>query len=538
MFIVQPPRPPPNIILRGKDIPKDLPPAPDGPEPCYVMLGAFGDLCAMIPFFYFRHRTTKKPVNVVVAKTYAPLFDGVSYVNPIVYQGDYSEVGLAIEFAKQQARGNSLQPINPPPMVVQAFGHPAKPQRMTDSFIKEMWRFVGHENDWDRYPLVFDKRDYDREFALAEKHIHNKDRVMLVAGVGRSSPFPHKDELVRLLTGEFQDFQVIDMAEVVAEKPYDLLGLFDRAQLLMASDTFQLHLSRASSIPVFAFHVNKPTPWNSSPSYLNQFARLTYDQFPENQQWIVGLIRNRLKPIKLLGQTKLIHVFSQYEGRQGDTLRRHLLASASWNREYQFANWKQVPILDSEVKRTSELCGDSDRKLPFVKDIVELALKKGRSSPTNVLPDDTIIVLTNDDTCFVPGISQMILRQVGMAGAVFAHRFDFYARLSRLLEPAEIRRGTPHPGQDLFAFTVRWWKAHADEFPDFVLGCEAWDWILRELIKKYCGGEIVEGVYHEWHPPFWAQHRLENKANVYNRNLAREWLAQHGLPLGMLDFSE
>lgn len=495
-------------------------------EPCWVLLGAFGDICAMLPYFREESRMRGHPVKVIVAKTYAPMFEGVSYVKPVVFNGDYSRVNEAMQLVSQTGGKPNL--INPPPMVVQAYGNP-KFQRLMDSFVKEMWRFAGRQEDWDKFPLVFDKRDYAREKQLAGDHIKNENRLFLVAGSGRSSPFNHKDELIALLVREFPEFQVLDLSEVKAEKPYDLLGLFDRAQMLFTPDTMALHLSRASSVPVFAFYTTTPTPWHGSPAYLNQIGRMPYTEFPERGAWLVKFIKSRMA--SEIRTPKLLHVYSEYD-RRGDALRRHMIAKASWHREYEFGSWKSCPIRDRDLSRNSASVGDKDKTVPFLKDVIELAVKRHHPQ------EDDVIVFTNDDTCFSPGLAQSIVRAVRIGGAVHAHRRDFYAMLSRSLETHEVRRGQWYPGTDLIAFTRSWWRNHRDELPDFLLSYEAWDRVFRELVKLHDGTEIHESIYHEWHSSFWAANRIQNVGNIYNRKLAREWLTKHGHQLAELDFVE
>jgi len=241
---------------------------------------------------------------------------------------------------------------------------------------------------------------------------------------------------------------------------------------------------------------------------------------------MIRLIRNRLRPINTLSKTVLVHVYNEYD-REGESSRRHKFARASWEREYEFGNWKPYPVHEGQLERNSgEL---DDRRIPFLKDLIDFTVRHKH------LKADAIVVFTNDDTCFTPGLTQMILREVGMKGAAFAKRRDFKQRLSRLLDAHEIRKAYFYTGQDLFAFTVEWWKQHKDEMPDMLIAFEAWDWILRELILLHGGGELFDAIYHEYHPAYWQEHRLELKGNIYNRNLARKWLTEHKLPLRELE---
>jgi hypothetical protein len=179
------------------------------------------------------------------------------------------------------------------------------------------------------------------------------------------------------------------------------------------------------------------------------------------------------------------------------------------------------------LSRNSRTALGDARSLPFIRDLVEFGTSKAR--PTD------IIVLTNDDTFFCSGLTYLILNRVPWCGAAFAFRWDF-KRLARLDRP-EIREGRKNMGADLFAFTGKWWLDHGNEYPDMLLGCETWDWIMRELIRLRGGVELFECIFHEKHSAFWAMHRLENVGNRHNRALACAWLHEHSLPCSIGSYS-
>jgi hypothetical protein len=497
------------------------PQQPQG-DPTYVLLGAFGDICIMLPLFWEQSRLRQKPVNVVVAKTYAELFEGCSYVTPIIWPGEYSKVGDAVQFVKRQGLAGPVRFLNP--VVVQAYGNQVP--RETDSFAKEMWRLADRRDDWDRLPLVFDKRSPEREQALVAAHSSDKPMI-LVAPEGRSSPFPSratpdKAILLNKITAEFPDFNVVDLSAVKCERIYDLLGLYDAAALLVSVDTVHLHLSRASKVPVVALCVDQPTPWHGSPHYSNQLVRVKYSEYSAREVEMLRVMRKWLCPPPFPLERCIAHVWSEY-GRVDDQIRRHAAASRSWHEEYRFGHWSPTPILNADLGRTSSDIGEP-RKIPFIRDIIEkgIAFENG--------DDATIIVLTNDDTCFVAGLTQQIVQMVESRGSCYAHRWDFN-RVVRVLNPCEVRQGKFFAGSDLFAFTVEWWKQHGSEFPDMLAGFEAWDWILRELIKSKGGGELHEAIYHERHTPQWLVERLTSEGNKYNRRLARQWLTERKMDL-------
>ena len=519
----------PHPQARGPFFIVTPPNQPPPGEPTYVVLGAFGDICIILPLFYMEWLRTKKPVNVVVSATYAPIFDGVSYVNPIIWPGEYSKVGDAVRFVKQQGLSGAVKFLNP--VVVQAYGNLVP--RQTDSFGKEIWRLAGRPDDWDRFPLIFDKRSPERETALVAAHSSDKPMI-LVAPAGRSSPFPSRAApdpavLLNAITKEFPDCNVVDLSGVQCERIYDLLGLYDAAKLLISVDTVHLHLSRGSKVPVVALCADAPAPWHGSPPYSNQLVRIRYGDFGARQSEMLREMRDCLGGCDVtVKKHRLIHVHYA-NNRTGDSLRRHLLAERTWRLERSVGNWKELDLSDAVLTRSSKTVLQDTAALPFVKDMIALGCQKAK--------DDDIIVLTNDDICFVPGLTQQIIKTVGARGSAFAHRWDARV-LVRPLDPIEIRNLSWYAGQDLFAFTGGWWRQHEQEFPDMLLGYEAWDRIFKELVSVTGGGELYEAIYHEKHRSMWAAQRLAAAGNKYNRCLARQWLKEHNLPLRELDFQE
>ena len=162
---------------------------------------------------------------------------------------------------------------------------------------------------------------------------------------------------------------------------------------------------------------------------------------------------------------------------------------------------------------------DSGRRLPFVKDVIHAAT-------LGAFPED-VIVLTNADICFAPSFDRQI--NAAATNCCYAHRMEFPS-LDTILSDQEIAKGIKYPGIDLFAFTSGWWSVHSDEFPDMVMGAEAWDLCLWELMKRHSEShEVIElenVIYHESHDSTWC--RPENistlPSQIHNLGLAREFL--------------
>jgi GT2 family glycosyltransferase len=222
----------------------------------YICLGKSGDILSVLPILQHEFKETGQKPFLMVAKEYAPLLDGVSFVQPVIFDGHFSDLRPAIKQAK-----NQFSEV----IVPQIYGKDFPIEKKTPSFQLEQWHRAGcleHFGDW---PLTFDLRDKAREAALLIKHHEYGKPFILLADYSESSPFPHKEELAKLLKENFgQTHQIIRLSEVRAERLYDVLGLYDNAVALVTIETAHLHLSAASFVPTFVLATDKPSMWHGS----------------------------------------------------------------------------------------------------------------------------------------------------------------------------------------------------------------------------------------------------------------------------------
>ena len=240
---------------------------PKGP-PAFVQLGRYGDIIQMLPAFKaLSDKHGKRPL-VVVSREYSAVFDGVSYVEPWIVpmtwpDGVQAARGLAelhlpwVETpqfwndAKDRFRSEACRQAR----VLQCHGNKWRvdTERWPD-YGTAMWSLAGFSrDDMLTLPLVFDRRDPERELALARLVLHPYKPVVLVNWTGISSPFPWTPEFQRVLSRYRDRFNLVDLSSVKAERIYDLLGLYDRAAVLITIDTATLHLAPASKVPYIAF---------------------------------------------------------------------------------------------------------------------------------------------------------------------------------------------------------------------------------------------------------------------------------------------
>lgn len=255
--------------------------------PLVVLLGAHGDLCIALPFLKEEAERIGKPVPLLVAERYAPLLDGVSYIAPVTCPADFVDIVQALRWLRDTMPEVKTR-------VIQFHGRPH--ETALPSFADEINYLAGAWQGWQERPLVFDKRDSDREAALASSTWNNDRPIILVGTKGRSSPFQHSSQLIKRLRREFgKTHQIINLDRVKAHRVYDLLGLYDRAAALVSIDTVHLHLSRASDVPVFALARDYPTRWHGTPHQERFSFHCRYSDYPKREDEMMVTLRETLE---------------------------------------------------------------------------------------------------------------------------------------------------------------------------------------------------------------------------------------------------
>lgn len=214
---------------------------------------------------------------------------------------------------------------------------------------------------------------------------------------------------------------------------------------------------------------------------------------------------------------KIFHVWTDYQTQDQAARRRQMFARSTWQPMYFYGDAIPLPVTDGMFRTSKDTIGDN-RPLPYIRDMLDYAAHYA-------LPED-IIMLTNDDICFVPGAEDKIRADFAAgAGAAYAWRRNFFYPLKHQLK--DIRTGQEDGGVDLIAFRPDVWKAHRENFPDFILGCEAWDYVYRLMIPELNGnrGGLHDLIYHEFHDPVWRRNKIRatNPGQKFNRALARNF---------------
>lgn len=462
----------------------------------FVVLGRHGDVINALPLVLHDYQQGNHP-TVVVGQEWAGLLDGIGYADKLIWTGDYSRPLAAKMWVEGMRRFSKVY-------VPQCYGQ--RFDRKCTNFCEEAWRLTGMEHLWNRIPLVFDRRNKEREQSLIPPF---KKPLILVNTEGISSAFNKGNELFEVLRTLRNEYEIVDLSLVKAHRFFDLLGLYEKAEYLVCIDSGPLHLAQATpDLKVIAMISDRPDAWHGSPERRNHVLRIKYSDFDSRKCEISEAIRLKKKPDR-----KLIHVWSKYNIVKMDARRRHQVAKMTWQKEMD--GWIDLALEDRQFSRTSLTDFGDYKSAPYVTDMIDRA-----SAIAN--PWD-IIVLTNDDTCVCSGISSVLRRTLAEHGACWSARRE-HRRIDRPMTTGELMRGRKHVGADLFAFTKQWWTDYGHLMPDMFMAFENWDYVLRTIVMQNGGIEIEGLCYHEIHLGDWLKNR-KCAAAKHNQQMGGEFFA-------------
>ncbi len=471
------------------------------------MLGRVGDILNIIPAVEYEARQHNYKPKVISARQYAGVLDGFDYLEKEVYPGEYWDITGAIAYVYQNFPGYKL--IN-----CSVYGKNYKYDKQCNSFLREAWRFTQCPIAWGALPLIITNRDIDRELEINERLEIDKitKPIVLTALRGNSSPFDKAQKLLNKLNERLGNFyHILDISEVKAEQIYDLLTLYEKADCLIAIDSAPLHLAEAvqtyKKLPVISLISDLKDKWHQSSWRREHILRVLYSEVFDRIDEIIQAVKQRFNY-----KRPTIHlVTSSAINPDKDTQRRYSLAHISWLNERKLAG----------LDRWRFHYYPSNNNIPKVKKMIDYAAEEAS--------DDDIILITNADICFVPGISGWILHETDRHEAVYFHRHDFEKITNLFISESQVGKGKWYAGSDVFAFTKRWWNKHKEIYPDMYYAREAWDMVMRNMIKRSKGTEIHKAIYHEKHKSFWEAKENRNcPENLHNRALGQDWLNRYG----------
>jgi len=214
---------------------------------------------------------------------------------------------------------------------------------------------------------------------------------------------------------------------------------------------------------------------------------------------------------------RLIHVWCDYTGRKAPDLARHQVAAKSWCKAKEQGTWITCAVNQSDLARNTRKTMADLKPLPYIKDIFNYAIKESRAMP------DDLLVFTNDDVCMAEGIAGQL------NGIGWGSRKDF-KKVPDVFTEETIAAGRFHPGADLFFFPAEAWLTLETRFPDMIYACQAWDLVMRCLLRAMNGTEVVNQIAHQDHEQWWLANKY-SPSNRYNRRCAERFFKSKKLPL-------
>lgn len=214
----------------------------------YCVLGKYGDILTVLPILLHEYQVSGVKPHLVVAKDYADILEGVNYVEPVIYDGNFGDIKGAMRMAKQ-----SFKKV----IVLQMHGLGYEVERLTPSYQLDSWLRARCIANFQFWPMVINNRSGLRERILFKNNVKRTEekhrpmeKYILLADHSQSSPFPHIEELAQMLKAEFEPaIRVIRLSAVKAVKFFDLLALYEKAEALVTIETAHIHLSKASDVP-------------------------------------------------------------------------------------------------------------------------------------------------------------------------------------------------------------------------------------------------------------------------------------------------
>jgi len=269
--------------------------APKKGSVCIVMLGRLGDIVNVLPIAKDFHDEGITP-HLMVSWEFKSILEGVSYVHPLPVWLPFEEVNDAIQIA----RANFERVIQ-----CQIFGRNYIQTHLTPTFNQESWRMAGYSKCFrDRaLPLVFDRRDPERERVLCERAFRtDKPKIVTNLTSAVSAPFPHGQELLEQLHHALPQFEFVeaggyrektDLGSLRCLYPFDVLGIMDKAVVIVTIDTLTLHLALATKVPMVCIVRDG---WEGAEPRWGCAAKFTYSEAGKDPGLVVKAVMTAVLP--------------------------------------------------------------------------------------------------------------------------------------------------------------------------------------------------------------------------------------------------
>ncbi|HEX4146664.1 MAG TPA: hypothetical protein VHY91_24390 [Pirellulales bacterium] len=241
--------------------------------------GRYGDVINVLPLAKHLHDSGEQ-VDFLIHPKFAGLLDGVSYVRPVLvpledeHRPEEARVWAAARYARV--------------IVSKVWNNRYLDRSAADCFAAEAYRLAGYSHLYGKLPVEFDRRSPEREARLVEQHLGGSDPFILYNLDGSSSAFKGRRRFARWLRWQRFDAKLVKMP-TDCERLYDLLGLYERADLLITTDTATLWLAHAIHIPTIVLH--QTDTWCRAPFPPATVLACTYEGAHSRRRTIAEAIR-------------------------------------------------------------------------------------------------------------------------------------------------------------------------------------------------------------------------------------------------------
>lgn len=233
---------------------------------CYLQMAKYGDIVSILPCLHADYEETGEKPHLVISRRYANILEGVDYVEPVIWTGDWQDVTGALMMAKQRF-GDVIVP--------QMHAKDYVPRRQFPSFQLDQWHRCGRLHQWGKLPLVYPRS--------TEKV---NSRIILLGDKSESSPFPQIEDMALLLAKEFPEHRIVRLS--TAQLPFtDLMALYDSAELIVTIDTLHAHLSMASKTPVIVLATDRPSRWHGTAFHPRMVAHIRYGDYEMKKDQLI-----------------------------------------------------------------------------------------------------------------------------------------------------------------------------------------------------------------------------------------------------------
>jgi len=246
---------------------------------CFVCLGKQGDCLNALRVAHHWFKTHNQKPAFMVSKQYSGILERVSYVEPVIFDEDWTHLKEALTVAKREF--NEV-------ISLATYGRQFPIEHRTSSFALDQFERAGVMPLWDKLPLVIN---------YAERKPFAKPTILL-CDHSQSSPFLYKQRLYQLLKENFPKHQVLLLSDVLLPHFADFVGWYDKADALVTIETAHRHLSVATKTPVFALAADKPTKWNGTAWHKRLSFYCRYSEFEQRQDELIQSMKETLAGVK------------------------------------------------------------------------------------------------------------------------------------------------------------------------------------------------------------------------------------------------